>query len=153
MFKIQPFRICNTKTKERVDLLNFSPINLTDQELIEIMSMLKIYLADFRGKVAEIELEFAERLKKRNAHKYEDAKTCIEVKRTIEYDYNPDVLEELRSLITKDQFDKVFTKYYLVNRKALKNLVALGGEVAAIIDRATIKKEYKPTIKIESKGV
>jgi hypothetical protein len=148
MFKLQPIKILNSKTKERFLLNSFDHTKLTDEELVEVILLLKACSKEVKEKLAEIELNFSDKLKERNAHKYQDSKVSIEVKQNNEYEYNAEIIEELKPLITDEQFRSVFTKSYTVNRKTLKNLIALGGIVKDIIERATKKKEYKPTIKV-----
>ncbi len=105
----------------------------------------------FRDLVGKAEFELRRRMIEMDASVYASSTWEAELPTDTTYDYYMTVLERLRPLLREGEWEKAVVEVTStkVSRNALKALAKRGGEIADIIEKATVKHETpgRPRIK------
>ena len=96
------------------------------------------------------EYKFIEMMKDKEAKKYVNDEVEIRLQPQTNYDYDVNSVHKIKELIPEDDFNKIFTEQYKVNRNLLRTIYVLGGEIKQLIDQMETKNEKKPTVVVTS---
>ena len=144
----------DSETGEINDLNYFitSITDLTFEEMVERVAILKQLYIEITNAYRINELKFINAMEEKSAKKF--VNDDIEIKLTYQYnyDYDTEYVHKIKELIDENEFKKIFTEQYKVNRTLLKSIYTLGGDVKNYIDKMETKTIKKPTVSVISKN-
>lgn len=140
--------IIDVETGEIIDLDRFSRelVDADFEEIVERVVALKQVLNQVSGLYRVNEYKFIEMMKDKEAKKYVNDEVEIRLQPQTNYDYDVNSVHKIKELIPEDDFNKIFTEQYKVNRNLLRTIYILGGEIKQLIDQMETKNEKKPTV-------
>ena len=140
--------IIDLETGEIIDLDRFSRelVDADFEEIVERVVALKQVLNQISGLYRVNEYKFIEMMKEKEAKKYVNDEVEIRLQPQTNYDYDVNSVHKIKELIPEDDFNKIFTEQYKVNRNLLRTIYVLGGEIKQLIDQMETKNEKKPTV-------
>ena len=140
--------IIDVETGEIIDLDRFSRelVDADFEEIVERVVALKQVLNQVSGLYRVNEYKFIEMMKDKEAKKYVNDEVEIRLQPQANYDYDVNSVHKIKELIPEDDFNKIFTEQYKVNRNLLRTIYILGGEIKQLIDQMETKNEKKPTV-------
>lgn len=140
--------IVDLETGEIIDLDRFSRelVDAEFEEIVERVVALKQVLNQVSGLYRVNEYKFIEMMKDKEAKKYVNDEFEIRLQPQTNYDYDVNSVHKIKELIPEDDFNKIFTEQYKVNRNLLRTIYVLGGEIKQLIDQMETKNEKKPTV-------
>ena len=140
--------IIDLETGEIIDLDRFSRelVDADFEEIVERVIALKQTLNQISGLYRVNEYKFIEMMKDKEAKKYVNDEFEIRLQPQTNYDYDVNSVHKLKELVPEDDFNKIFTEQYKVNRNLLRTIYVLGGEIKQLIDQMETKNEKKPTV-------
>ena len=144
--------IIDVETGEIIDLDRFSRelVDADFEEIVERVVALKQVLNQVSGLYRVNEYKFIEMMKDKEAKKYVNDEVEIRLQPQTNYDYDVNSVHKIKELIPEDDFNKIFTEQYKVNRNLLRTIYVLGGEIKQLIDQMETKNEKKPTVVVTS---
>lgn len=145
--------IINNETGEIINISELTKDinNIEFEELTQRLAVLKNVYLDILGLYRVTEYKFIQEMNNREARRYTTHDFEIKLSPQTEYKYNSEYIHKIKELISDEEFNKVFTEEYKVNRTFLKSLVALGGDIKELIDNMQTKLDKKPTITVTIK--
>lgn len=145
--------IIDLQTGEIIDLDQFSKqlIDADFDEIVQRVVVLKELFTQISGLYRVNEYKFLQMMDERDAKKFVNDEFEIKLQSQTDYEYNVDCIHKLKELISKEDFEKIFTEQYKVNRNLLRTVYTLGGEIKQLIDSMQKKNERKPTITLKLK--
>lgn len=145
--------IIDLETGEIIDIERFSRelVDADFEEVVERVIALKQVLTQISGLYRVNEYKFIEMMKDKEAKKYVNDEFEIRLQPQTNYDYDVNAVHKLRELVPEDDFNKIFTEQYKVNRNLLRTIYVLGGEIKQLIDQMETKNEKKPTVIVTKK--
>lgn len=140
--------IIDLETGEIIDLDRFSRelVDADFEEIVERVVALKQVLNQVSGLYRVNEYKFIEMMKEKEAKKYVNDEVEIRLQPQTNYDYDVNSVHKIKELVPEDDFNKIFTEQYKVNRNLLRTIYVLGGEIKQLIDQMETKNEKKPTV-------
>lgn len=143
--------LINEDTGEIIEL-DSTACSLDDDALLQKVVAMNQLLKYINGIKQATDLEFINRMDEKEAHRLENDDLKVTISKKVAYDYDVNKVEELKQIITPEQFNKTFKIAYKANRTHLKGLLAFGGQIKKVINEMVIEKENKPYINIEYKN-
>lgn len=146
--------IIDNETAEIIDIFNFyqNIENIDLKELAEKVVVLKQLLTDIGGIYRIVEFNFIKEMNNIEAKKYLGDGFEVQLNNQSDYDYSTEHVHKLKELISQEQFDKIFTEKYKVNRTHLRGIMSLGGEIKELAESMQTKIDRKPTIIVTKKN-
>lgn len=149
-YKVQSIMVVDKETGELLNYRNMG-LDMEEQKLVHLIVELKEVSNELKNKIGILEADFVERMKKKQATKYEDDEIKISIQNKNDYEYTQEIIEDLKNDLTEEQFNNGFKVKYEGNRNVLKYLISLGGNIKQKIEAATTVIPQKPYLKIEKK--
>lgn len=145
--------IVDLETGEIKDLNLFSEglADMTFEESVERVVILKDLVTEICGMYRVNEFKFIQMMNEREAKKYVNDEIEIRLLSQTDYEYDVNCVNQIKNLISQDDFEKIFTQQYKVNRNLLRTIYTLGGDVKKLIDQMETKNQRKPTVNIKPK--
>lgn len=121
------------------------------EEMVQRIIVLKDLFTTVTGLYRVNEFKFLQMMADREAKKYVNDEVEIRLSPQADYEYDVNCIHQLKELINKEDFDRIFTEQYKVNRNLLRTIYTLGGDIKKLIDEMETKNERKPTVSMKLK--
>ena len=146
--------IIDLETGEILDLDYFARdiVNLEFDELVQRIIVLKTLYTKLASIYRINELKFINMMEEKHAKKFTNEDIEIRLTPQTDYIYDVNYIHKIHNIIGDDEFNKVFTEQYKVNRTMLRSIYTLGGDIKEYIDKMETKIQKKPTITIKNKN-
>lgn len=126
-------------------------VNCNLEEIAQRLVIAKEVSVSAQTAYRVLESKFLLELEKINAKKYVSDDINISLTPQFDYEYRIEKINQLKSLITEEEFNIIFSIKYKVNRTELKSLNLRGGEIQKVIKQLDVKLNKKPTVNITKK--
>ncbi len=152
--KYEPlFEIVNNETGE---IFNVSELtkdigDIDFEELTQRLVVLKNIYLETLGLYRVVEYKFIQEMNNKEAKRHLAQDFEIKLSPQTEYKYDCNYIRQIKELISEEEFNKVFTEEYKVNRTFLRSLVTLGGDIKELVDNMQTRIDKKPTVTITTK--
>ena len=145
--------IIDLESGEILDLDHFATdiANLEFDELVQRLVVLKSLYTKLAGIYRINELKFITIMEENHARKFINDDIEIRLSPQADYDYDVNYVHKIKEKINEEEFNKIFTEQYKVNRTMLRSIYTLGGEIKQYIDEMETKIQRKPTVSIKIK--
>ena len=145
--------IIDLESGEILDLDHFATdiVNLEFDELVQRLVVLKSLYTKLAGIYRINELKFITIMEENHARKFTNDDIEIRLSPQADYDYDVNYVHKIKEKISEEEFNKIFTEQYKVNRTMLRSIYTLGGEIKQYIDEMETKIQRKPTVSIKIK--
>lgn len=145
--------IVDLETGEIKDLNSLSEgiSDIDFEEAVQRVIILKDLYSSISGLYRVNEFKFIQMMKEKEAKKFINDEVEIRLSPQADYEYDVNCIHQLKELVSKEDFEKIFTEQYKVNRNLLRTIYTLGGEVKQLIDSMETKNERKPTVSLKLK--